>query len=159
MACWICTFGSAYSSTLELNSAIRYFQALTNGLAMGSFRLRVCWLPVRSRALRLPQCQLSGLIGPATPQHPDGQATAMDTGCGMTTLVVTSMLEPADAAVSLSSRADSAAVPTNSAPASSRANSAPASVRTRHSGTSNAAQIALSSSLDASLRPRSTSDR
>src|SRR3954464_4179219 len=34
MACWICTFGSAYSSTLELNSAIRYFHALTNGLAI-----------------------------------------------------------------------------------------------------------------------------
>src|SRR5688572_7651247 len=37
MACWICTFGSAYSSTFELNSAMRYFHALTNGLAMGTF--------------------------------------------------------------------------------------------------------------------------
>src|SRR3954471_17891104 len=34
MACWICTFGSAYSSTFDENSAIRYFQALLNGFAM-----------------------------------------------------------------------------------------------------------------------------
>jgi hypothetical protein len=37
MACWIWTLGSAYSSTLELNNAIMYFQALTNGLAMVVF--------------------------------------------------------------------------------------------------------------------------
>ena len=36
MACWICTFGSAYSSTFEENSAIKYFQALVNGFAMTS---------------------------------------------------------------------------------------------------------------------------
>src|ERR1700724_2575624 len=35
MACWICTFGSACSSIFELNSAMTYFHALTNGLAMG----------------------------------------------------------------------------------------------------------------------------
>src|SRR6478736_3900536 len=34
MACWICTFGSAYSSTLDEKSAIRYFHALVNGFAM-----------------------------------------------------------------------------------------------------------------------------
>ena len=36
MACWICTFGSAYSSTFEENSAIKYFHALVNGFAMTS---------------------------------------------------------------------------------------------------------------------------
>ncbi|SLI00548.1 Uncharacterised protein [Mycobacteroides abscessus subsp. abscessus] len=34
IACWICTFGSACSSILESKRAIRYFQALTNGLAI-----------------------------------------------------------------------------------------------------------------------------
>src|SRR5271165_3584376 len=34
MACWICTLGSACSSIFELNSAMTYFHALTNGLAM-----------------------------------------------------------------------------------------------------------------------------
>src|SRR5215217_3791483 len=41
MACWICTLGSAYSSTFDENSAIRYFQAFVNGLAMTSAYLRV----------------------------------------------------------------------------------------------------------------------
>ena len=50
MACWICTFGSAYSSTLELNSAIRYFHALANGLAMTSAYLRVRHRPPPGRA-------------------------------------------------------------------------------------------------------------
>src|SRR4051794_34667449 len=51
MACWICTFGSAYSSIFELNSAAMYFHALTNGLAMGTFPpsnlsgLRFCLVP------------------------------------------------------------------------------------------------------------------
>src|SRR5687767_3544298 len=43
MACWICTFGSAYSSTLDENSAIMYFQAFTNGLAICPY-------------LRMPRC-------------------------------------------------------------------------------------------------------
>src|SRR2546429_296673 len=34
IACWICTFGSAYSSILAPNSAIRYRQPLTNGFAI-----------------------------------------------------------------------------------------------------------------------------
>jgi hypothetical protein len=34
IACWICTFGSAYSSILAPNSAIRYLQPLTNGFAI-----------------------------------------------------------------------------------------------------------------------------
>src|ERR1700751_577680 len=42
---------------------------------------------------------------------------------------------------------------------SRRASCSPASTSSCDNGTSNAAQIALSSSLDASLRPRSTSDR
>src|SRR5215218_4530485 len=41
MACWICTFGSAYSSTFDENNAIMYFQAFVNGLAMTSAYLRV----------------------------------------------------------------------------------------------------------------------
>src|ERR1700760_4434020 len=35
MACWIWILGSACSSIFELNSAMTYFHALTNGLAMG----------------------------------------------------------------------------------------------------------------------------
>src|SRR6476661_8222830 len=66
MACWICTFGSAYSSTLELNSAIRYFHALTNGLAMSSFRLRVV-LSARSGLRACRYCQLIGSAGVTTP--------------------------------------------------------------------------------------------
>src|SRR3712207_3437506 len=34
MACWICTFGSACSSILDENAAMRYFQNFTNGLAI-----------------------------------------------------------------------------------------------------------------------------
>src|SRR5690606_16119052 len=34
MACWICTFGSACSSILLENAAIRYFQNFTNGLGL-----------------------------------------------------------------------------------------------------------------------------
>ena len=50
IACWICTFGSAYSSIFAPNSAIRYFQPLTNGFAMLSCPL--CGIPVtRSPAI------------------------------------------------------------------------------------------------------------
>src|SRR6188472_2909484 len=50
MACWICTLGSAYSSTFDENSAIMYFQAFVNGLAMTSAYLRVRHRPPPGRA-------------------------------------------------------------------------------------------------------------
>src|SRR5882757_11031370 len=34
MACWICTLGSAYSSTFDENNAPRYFQAFANPFAI-----------------------------------------------------------------------------------------------------------------------------
>src|ERR1700761_606415 len=61
----------------------------------------------------------------------------------MTTLVLTSIL----------------AALAGTAACSRRASCSPASTSSWDNGTSSAAQIALSSSLDASLRPRSTSDR
>ena len=45
MACWICTLGSAYSSTFDENNAIRYFQAFVKPLAICS-ALRVRRLPL-----------------------------------------------------------------------------------------------------------------
>ena len=47
--------GSAYSSTFDENSAIRYFQAFVNGLAMTSAYLRVCDT-VRHRPRRRRAC-------------------------------------------------------------------------------------------------------
>ena len=70
------------------------------------------------------------------------QATAMVAGCGMTTFV-----------------AVATATEARRATASWQAISVPASQSTRDSGTSRAAQMALNSSLEASLRPRSTSER
>src|SRR6478672_4107518 len=149
MACWICTFGSAYSSTLELNSAMRYFHALTNGLAMSSFRLRfVLSARVGSGGCRyVPTYRFRGRDHtPAEESASQAQATAMDTTCGMTTLVLTSMFVALTVAASAWISSSCSIV-------------SPALVSTRDSGTSRAPQMAPSSSLEASLRPRSTSER
>src|SRR5690606_41773251 len=52
MACWICTFGSAYSSTLDENSAIRYFQAFRSEEHTSELQSRanlVCRLPLAKK--------------------------------------------------------------------------------------------------------------
>src|SRR6201998_4235243 len=69
-----------------------------------------------------------------------GQATAIDATGGITTLVLASMLTAASAR-------------------SFRSSCPAASTSTSDNGTSRAPQMAVSSSLDASLRPRSTSDK
>src|SRR6478672_11734533 len=61
MACWIWILGSAYSSILDENEAMRYFQAFTNGLAISSAASRRHQSAAieQSCALR-PWCQVEG---------------------------------------------------------------------------------------------------
>src|SRR5258705_7573989 len=150
MACWICTLGSACSSILALNSAIRYFHALTNGLAIGQLHLRCCVRRVGpdGPGIHLVLALPLNLVGRRRSPHPwCTHATANEATGGMTTLVLASMLAPA---APLPSAAG--------AERSSLAIRSPAPMSTPDNGTSNPSQIALSSSLEGSFRPPPTSD-
>src|SRR5690349_9330813 len=80
MACWICTLGSAYSSTFDENNAIRYFQAFVKPLAICS-ALRVRHLLRTPSWHRCgpdfhPRSTISGMIPRPMSGRPRGRGPA-----------------------------------------------------------------------------------
>src|SRR3954452_9579880 len=81
-ACWICTFGSAYSSIFAPNSAIRYLKPLVKGFAIVRCPLSppvVCAARTGTRALpaRLPSWQASARSSPGLGDNPGSEDDKM----------------------------------------------------------------------------------